>query len=182
MQMQMNGLFLRIRQSLGMILATLALGALLSGCGSGGFQPMYASPSFGGGKSNLSAVSITSIPGRVGQRIRNELVFQATSGVANKTPKKYRLDVTISEGITGTLVNAEGDAASSVYQINASFRLIDVSTGKSILTGTSFGRAGFERFEAIFSNVRARRDAENRAAGTVAHDIKTRLESFLARG
>jgi LPS-assembly lipoprotein len=49
-----------------------------------------------------------------------------------------------------------------------------------VLQGLSGGRAGFERYSSIFSNVRAREDAENRAAKTVAEDLKSRLATFLA--
>ena len=48
------------------------------------------------------------------------------------------------------------------------------------LTGTSYGRIAFQRFDSVFSNVRARNDAENRAATTVAEDLKSRLAAFLS--
>lgn len=51
-----------------------------------------------------------------------------------------------------------------------------------VMKGSSFARAGFERFDSIFSNVRARFDAENRAAKTVAEDLRARLSAFLATG
>ena len=37
-----------------------------------------------------------------------------------------------------------------------------------------------ERFQSIYSNVRARDDAENRAARTVADDLKTRVAIYLS--
>ena len=37
-----------------------------------------------------------------------------------------------------------------------------------------------DRFQEIFANVRARYDAENRAATTVAESIKTRIAAYLA--
>ena len=49
-----------------------------------------------------------------------------------------------------------------------------------MLQGASHGRAGFERFQSIYSNVRARDDAENRAARTVADDLKMRLATYLS--
>ena len=49
-----------------------------------------------------------------------------------------------------------------------------------MLEGTSHARAGFERFDSIYSNVRAREDAENRAARTIADDLKTRLAAYLS--
>ena len=49
-----------------------------------------------------------------------------------------------------------------------------------MLQGTSHARASFERFSSIYSNVRARDDAENRAAKTIAEDLKTRLAAYLS--
>jgi LPS-assembly lipoprotein len=46
--------------------------------------------------------------------------------------------------------------------------------------GMAVSRAPYNRFQEIFSNVRARYDAENRAASTVAESIKTRIASYLA--
>jgi LPS-assembly lipoprotein len=49
-----------------------------------------------------------------------------------------------------------------------------------MLEGSSYGRAAFDRVESIFANVRAKQDAEDRAATTVANDLKTRLAAFLS--
>ncbi len=172
---QLGG-YLRIAAMAG----TVAVGVILSGCGSSGFQPMYASSYNGGLSQKLASVNITTIPGRVGQRIRNELRFQTTGGGAQATPK-YQLDVTLTEKVTSTLVNIQGDSASQIYSLDAKYVLIDTSTAKPVLTSASFGRAGFERYTSIYSNVRAREDAENRAARTVARDIRSQLEAFLSR-
>ena len=162
------------------IAAGLGISSILAGCGSSGFQPMYASTSNGSLSQKLAAVKITTIPGRVGQRIRNELVFQTTGGGPKAAPK-YRLDVTLTERVVSTLVNVEGDSASQIYSLDAKYTVIDASTAKPVFEGNSFGRAGFERYTSIFSNVRARQDAENRAATTVARDIRSQLEAFLSR-
>ncbi len=159
--------------------ASLALAAL-SGCGSSGFQPMYAASPTGSDLSKTMAqVSVTTIPGRVGQRIRNELTFQATGG-GDPAPAKYSLDITIKERLTSTLVNFEGDSRSQIYSITARFQLTDLESKEVLVSGSSLARAGFERFDSVYSNVRAKEDAENRAARTVAHDIKSRLEAYLA--
>lgn len=153
----------------------------ITGCGSGGFQPMYAASPTGSDLSKTMAqVSITTIPGRVGQRIRNELTFQTTGG-GHPEPAKYRLDIAIKERLLSTLVNFEGDSKSQIYSLTAKFKLFDMGTEAVLFDGTSLARAGFERFESVYSNVRAKEDAENRAARTVSHDIKSRLEAFLAR-
>ena len=155
--------------------------AALVGCSGDGFKPMHAHSSVAGSNSiaeKLRAVEITTIPGRVGQRIRNELIFQSSGGGERAAPK-YRLDITITEKLTSTLVNADGEPANKIYILDAKFALLSLTEKKIIATGKSHGRAAYERFSSIFSNVRAREDAENRAAKTVAQDIKNQLAAVL---
>jgi LPS-assembly lipoprotein len=162
--------------------ATL-LGAalLLSACGDAGFRPLYGN--LGGGPDvteHLKQVDLAPIPGRVGQRIRNEMIFQTTGG-GNPLPPSYRLEVVLNESLTATLVRATGEAEGQIYAVQATFRLVDHKQKKVVFQGTSNARAGFERFTSIYSNVRAREDAENRVARTIADDLKTRLAAYLSR-
>ncbi len=159
--------------------ASLALA--LSGCSDGsGFQPLYGSAGIGAGADQkLAQVEVTNIPGRVGQRIRNEMIFQTTGG-GSPAPSLYTLDIAVRESVTSTLVQVDGDARSQIYNLDATFRLIRISDKAVVLTGTSYGRAGFERNTSIFSNVRAREDAENRAASTVGQDLRSRLTAFMS--
>ena len=61
----------------------LAAAPALSACGSDGFKPLYGVGSSGvGAEKRLARVDFAPIPGRVGQRIRNELVFQANGGAS----------------------------------------------------------------------------------------------------
>jgi LPS-assembly lipoprotein len=156
-------------------------GAALAACGDTGFRPLYA-PSAAGvvAGERLKEVDFAPIPGRVGQRIRNGLIFQSTGG-GSAAPPQYRFEVVLHENLTSTLVNVRGVVAGGVYQVQASFRLIDSKAKKVVFQGTSHARAPFERFESIYSNVRAREDAENRAARTISDDLKTRLAAYLSR-
>lgn len=154
---------------------------LVAGCSSGeGFRPMYAATaSTPGVQEKLAKVDISPIPSRVGQRLRNELIFQKTGGGLPEPPE-YRLDITIRESLASTLVKATGEAASQIYTLDAKFKLVRLNDKKVVFEGASHGRAGFERFQQIYANVRARDDAENRAARTIADDIKTRLAAVLS--
>jgi LPS-assembly lipoprotein len=159
---------------------TLLLGLTLSACGSDGFRPLYGTTASGVGlDEKLAQVRIAPIPSRVGQRIRNELIFQSTGGGTPPTPL-YTLEIAITESVTSTLVQSTGESLSQIYNLNASFRLVSIKDKQVLFQGTSQGRAGFERFTSIYSNVRAREDAENRAAKTVAEEIKGRLAARLS--
>ena len=158
----------------------LVVAPALSACGSGGFQPLYGASASGAPMSErMAQVDFAPIPGRVGQRIRNELIFEGTGG-GNPLPPTHRLEVVIRENITSTLVRIDGEALGQIYSVEANFQLVDTKAKKVVFKGTSHARAGFERFEAIYSNVRAREDAENRAARTIASDLKTRLAAYLS--
>ena len=159
---------------------TLLLGLTLSACGSDGFRPLYGTTASGVGlDEKMAQVRIAPIPSRVGQRIRNELIFQSTGG-GTPPPPLYTLEIAITESVTSTLVQSTGESLSQIYNLNASFRLVSIKDKQVVFQGTSQGRAGFERFTSIYSNVRAREDAENRAAKSVAEEIKGRLAARLS--
>jgi LPS-assembly lipoprotein len=172
-----GGLGARFRSLLACALAASAL----AGCGESGFRPLYGSSAVGGAnvETKLAGVDVAPIPGRLGQRIRNELIFDVTGGGAASTPT-YRLEIAVKENVISTLVKTDGDALSQIYTADATFNLIRLSDKKVVLKGTSFGRAGFERNPSIFSNVRAQDDAQNRAAHSIGLEMKTRLAAYLA--
>lgn len=154
----------------------IAAAVSLTACG---FQPLYGTTA-GGSRLGavMAGVEVTPIPGRVGQKLRNELIFENTGG-GEAGPTGYKLDIVIKENVINELVKISGDAKGQVYQLDATFKLM--KGGKTILEGKATSRATYERVETIFSNVRARVDAENRAARTVAESIKVRLAAYLSQ-
>lgn len=171
-----------LRAASRLIMAALLVGPLLAGCGNGGFRPLYGSAALGGAAADerLAEVAVGSIPGRVGQQIRNELIFHATGGGGEVQEPKLRLDVAIRESVTSTLVQVDGDSRGQVFNLEARFKLINLADNSVVLSGTSYGRAPFERYQSIFSNVRARENAEDRAAKVVGEDLKARLSAYLS--
>jgi len=152
----------------------------LAACGNGGIRPLYGATASGAGlQERMAQVDVAPIPGRVGQRIRNDVIFLTTGG-GDPLPPTHRLEVTIRESVISTLVRIDGESLGQIYAVEASFQLISIKDKKVVLKGSSHARAGFERFQAIYSNVRARDDAENRAARTLADDLKTRVATYLS--
>lgn len=150
----------------------------LSGCG---FQPLYGGTTAGGQKlaTVMAGIDVVPIPGRVGQKLRNELIFDTTGG-GNAGTTRYRLEIAVKESVTDQLVEITGDATGQVYQLTATFKLVNSSSGKVIYQGQAIARAPYNRFQEIFANVRARYDAENRAARTVSESIRTQVAAHLA--
>lgn len=168
------------RNRIVVVLALAVLGGGVSGCG---FQPLYGSGTTTAGGARLSeamaSVDVQPIPGRVGQTVRKELVFSNTGG-GYAPEQKYTLRIAIRERDIKQLVRIDGDARGQVYQLEASFKLVDSSNGQVLYEGKAISRAAYSRFQEVFANVRARYDAENRAAHTVSESIKTQVAGFLA--
>ncbi|MGH6865931.1 MAG: hypothetical protein ACREDO_07150 [Methyloceanibacter sp.] len=165
------------------LLVAAALGLLGLGLAGCGFQPLYGAGTKTANGVRLSevmkTVDVMPIPGRVGQKVRNELIFSNTGG-GYAADSRYRLNISIKERVIDQLVEITGDATGQVYELNATFKLISTATGKPIFEGVAISRAPYTRFQEIFANVRARYDAENRAARTVSESIQTQVAAFLA--
>lgn len=159
-------------------LAILAgAGLALSACG---VRPLYGTSASGEStQAMMAAVEISPIPGRVGQQVRNELIFDTTGG-GTAAPSRYKLNIVLRESVTKEMVLRSGDATGEVYTLRADYRLINLADGKMIHEGTAIGRASYDRYDKTFSNVRAQYNAEDRAAGTVAESIRTQVASYLA--
>src|SRR5262245_66494942 len=69
----------------------------LTACGNGGFRPLYGTTASGAGmQERLAQIDYAPIPGRVGQRIRNEMIFQSTGG-GNPLPPTHRHQAGVQE-------------------------------------------------------------------------------------
>ena len=152
--------------------------ALASACG---WQPLYG-PTASGANLNevMRTVDISTVPGRVGQRIRNELIFQQTGGGEAGNVTKYRLDIAVRESLLNTTVERTGDPKGQVYQLYTQFRLIRLADGQVVLEGHSNARAAFDKVDSVFADIRAKRDAEDRSARTISEAIRTRLAAYFS--
>jgi LPS-assembly lipoprotein len=171
--------------------AALALASLTAGC----FQPLYAErPTSVGGaglSGQLSAVQVAPIDTPRGSRIdrvsvgvRNELIYDLTGGGGGISPT-HRLDVKLTATQYQVLVDintARPDVEN--YGIDATYTLIDIATGKPVVTGQTFARVSYDipGQQQRFARARGLRDAENRAAKVIADQIRSRLASFFVAG
>lgn len=155
----------------------LAVAPTITACG---FQPLYGTVGGGRVKQQLASVEVNTIPGRVGQKVRNEVIFGLTGGGYPASPD-YRLDIVIRESQSSSLVKITGEATRHIYKLQAEYKLIDLATGNELFNAKAVSQAPYDRLDSGFANVRARIDAENRTATIIAENIKTRVAAFLSR-
>ena len=171
------------------LLAVAALAAMTAGC----FHPMYAEHSDGtpGLREKLMGVDLPPIAkanasreARVGVEVRNALAFKLY-GTATGMPPTHRLEIRFASSKTSLIVDPNtGLPNSENYGIDAQYNLIEVVSGKSVMTGTTFARVSYDMPGSYqrFARARAFRDAEDRAANEIAENIQTRLASFFVAG
>ena len=162
------------------VLAAMLLAPALAGCG---YQPLYGS-GFSGGQGGVAermrAVDIGLVPGRVGQEVRNELIFKETGG-RDAGPPQFSLEIALRESAQSQLVNLQGDPQGLIFGLDANFKLVAMTDKRVLLDSKANSRAAYQKVVSTFANIRARRDAEDRAARIIADSIRTQVAAFLSQ-
>ena len=171
------------------LLAVATLAALTAGC----FQPMYAEHTDGtpGLREKLLGVEVPPVDkpnasrdARLGVEIRNALAFKLY-GNATGMPPTHRLVLRFTTGSSSLIIDpATGLPTSENFGIDLQYNLIEVASGKSVMTGSTFSRVSYDIPGSYqrFARARAFRDAEDRACQEIAERIQTRLASFFYAG
>ena len=131
-----------------------ALPLALGGC----LHPMYGQFAEGGPglQAELAAIAIEPIPDRIGHYLGDDLVFDLNGTGSHPTPK-YRLFVTLNEGVQTPLIDTvSGRASSATVVINADYRLVAAGTGLPITSGKAFVFKSYDRTSERFSNTPCR--------------------------
>ncbi len=149
----------------------------LSACG---FRPMYGSESTSAeAEALLGSVAIAPIgDDRIGQVLRNDLIDRISAGRSATNPR-YRLDVKLDRSELGGLVQTDASITRYVVTLRGSFRLVDVATGKPVMTEVARTTAAYNVPESEYAAISAQSDAYNRASGALADEIRARVASFL---
>ena len=173
----------------GRLLVVAVLAAFTAGC----FQPMYAERADGKPalRERLAGVEIPQLnypnasrEARVGQVIRNDLMFSLYGDGAGG-PTTHRLIIRLTTSRNSIIVdNTTSLPEFENYGIDVSYELKDNASDKTVLTGTTFARVSYDipGQEQRFAKLRGLRDAEDRAAKTIADNLTTRLASFFYAG
>jgi LPS-assembly lipoprotein len=152
-------------------------------------QPLYsqraaANPmvtgSIGG---ELAAISIKPVVNRVGQEVRNDLLFLFYGGKAAPAAPRYTLTLSVSaysEASANIQVNTVNEPTAAIETVRASYRLVD-STGRVVSTGNRQFSASYDVPRQEFAAFRAQRDAENRAARELAELLRLVIAQDLSR-
>jgi LPS-assembly lipoprotein len=159
-----------------------ALAALLAVAGC--FEPMYGDRSVGGSgtslRNALKDVEIAPIEGRVGQQLRNDIIFELSGGAGNPVGAPYRLHLSVASSSFSAIVDpSSGLPQAETIALDVTYRLKDVANDKFIMTDKAIARVTVDSTNQRYARVRAIREAENRAAQIVSEQIRSRIASYF---
>jgi LPS-assembly lipoprotein len=150
---------------------------LIAGCQ---VRPLYetASPA----AARYASIGISEPTTRVGQQVRNQLIFLFSGGAGEPSSPTYRLDLTVRSTPRGVFIDQATDSATAAtLQVTASYTLKEAATGKVLKRGSRTATSAFDLPPQEFAKIRAQRDAEDRAGREAAELVRADLASVLAR-
>ncbi|MGU3494449.1 LPS assembly lipoprotein LptE [Xanthobacteraceae bacterium A53D] len=167
------------------LLRFAAIGGLalaLAGC----FQPMYGERTVTASGSSLQHqlrdIEVVKIQGRLGDVLRNDMIFELNGGAGNPVGAPYKLLVDISSNSLSSIVDTtSGLPQNRFIRVAATWRLLRAGeeTKPPVIAGKAAGSASIDLSDQRFANYRATRDAEDRAAKMAAEQIRTQLIAFF---
>ncbi len=164
------------------VLIGLAAALFAGGCN---VRPLYSTASVETGSGTtaaaLSDVDVAPIEGRVGQKIRNDLLFYMNGG--GQGGSAYVVELKVNEKYTNVITRAiSGIPGGRNIRLIVTYTLKKAGGGEPLAQGQVTRIASIDYFNQRFANDRATIDAENRASKEVAADINLRLAAYFATG
>ena len=157
------------------------LGLALAGCQ---VRPLYMTDAGQGSVSpsrDLKAIAVESATDRTEQVLRNELLFLFRGAGGTGDAPRYSLRMIVSASEDPLAVALEEDFPAAVLlTLDGTFILSDIDTDETLLTGSSIATASYDYASQRFANVRAEKDARERAARQMAENIASRIAAYFS--
>ncbi len=159
------------------ILLGLCLAVMLVGCQ---VRPLYDGST--AKAESLGAIAYSHPESRIGQEVRNHLVFLTGGGAGEPATPQYKVDMNVESRTMGVLLEQSSDVPKAGRVIvSADYTLTRVSDGTVLRTGRRQIVAPVDYPEQEFAKLRAIRDAEDRGAHQLAELIRADIATIIGR-
>lgn len=157
------------------ISAALCALLLVSGCQ---VHPLYSDA--GTSEAATQAIGFQPANNRIEQTVRNRLIFLLSGGAGEVPSPRYIVQVNVGGSATTYLLStAKADTYPGRLIMQGSFTVTDTATGAIVYTSQQSLVSLRDITKQQFANVRATRDAEDRAANEMAERIRAEIVLHL---
>lgn len=158
-------------------MTALAMASFLGGCG---FRPLLYrenGETIGG---ELAAINVTGLSGRLGQHLKIAL-DDNLNPTSNDVPSRYELQIRLTNTNSALAIQLDNTITRYNLTLIAGFQLKDWFDDSVVYSSTVQRVASYNVRRAPFATLTAQKDAERRAAGEIADDIRTLLALHFQR-
>jgi leucyl-tRNA synthetase len=145
-----------------------------------GWAPLNADMEAGPAAEELRAIRVDPIPERLGQRLRMAL-RNSFNPSGEPARQRYILRVAPLVGLSNLGIQAQGLGTLGQLDISVTYSLIDMESGKILLTNTIHVANSFDLNPNQYSTVVGEDDAAVRSVVELNQEIVTRLTLFMQR-
>ena len=131
----------------------------------------------------LAEVAIKPVKTRYAQEVRNHLIFLFGNGAGQSTTGRYSLELGVTqlaEAAVVVQVADENEPTAGTMTLISNFVLTDTQTGDVVASGKRQVSASYDRPRQEYAALRARKDAEDRAARELAEVLNLTIASSFA--
>jgi LPS-assembly lipoprotein len=163
------------------------LAVLLVAAGGCTVRPLYGDAGIGetgGTAAMLASVEVAAVETRQALEARNHLIFLLGRGAGQPTEPAYVLDLGITSETSRAAtvqITRDNEPSAGTVTLTSDYVLTDAASEEVLATGRRVASASFDRTRQEFANLRAERDAENRAARELAEMLRLALVHDLGR-
>ncbi|MFC3161714.1 LPS assembly lipoprotein LptE [Ciceribacter thiooxidans] len=159
------------------ILLGLSLAVGVAGCQ---VRPLH--DGVPGRAENLGSIAYSQADSRVGQEVRNQLIFLTGGGAGEPAAPQYTVDMKVESRTMGVLLEQSSDVPKAGRVIvSADYTLTRTSDGTVLRAGRRQIVAPVDYPEQEFAKLRAIRDAEDRGAHQLAELIRADIATIIGR-
>jgi LPS-assembly lipoprotein len=170
--------FSQFHKSIWVLTISVIAAMVLSSCA---VQPLNsAKPGAALAPTTFSNIEIFDVSNRVGQQVRNRLIFALNGGKEPVGAAHSLKLIVVTRTVDISIVTSTKAPTAAQVTVSAIYTLRQKSNGEIIATGTRNAIASFDRTNQSFANQRAERDAEDRAANEVAEQLRLLIAATLA--
>ena len=164
----------------GRLLLRGAIAGVVLALASCGWAPLNADMEAGPATEELRAIRVAPIPERLGQRLRMAL-RNSLNPSGEPARQRYILRVAPLVGLSNLGIQAQGLGTLGQLDISVTYSLVDMESGKTLLTNTIHVANSFDLNPNQYSTVVGEDDAAVRSVVELNQEIVTRLTLFMQR-
>lgn len=159
------------------VVAILGTSTVISACQ---VRPLYGTTTLTA--QHMASVSFSNANSRVEQVVRNQLIFLTSGGAGEAEKPEYSVTFSAGSSVNKVLLIDSSDTARAAQvTVSGSYKLVRNSDQQVLKSGNRSATAIMDYSIQEFANVRAIRDAEDRAAKELAELIRADLAIALSR-